>query len=81
MTNLSYLFKPSPAISKGTEGQDIGHHLIQVKKVSLRSRTLFWSMCRVMVQTSAVVPTGQWSRFPLFIFIAGWKRIHMRVME
>lgn len=49
MVNLSYLLKPSLAISKGIEAQSTGHNLMQVKKVSLRSHIVFWSMCRVMV--------------------------------
>ena len=55
-TNVGYLSKPPPAISEGMEGQYPGHHLIQVRKVSLGSHVFFWSTGRVMVQTSAVVP-------------------------
>lgn len=55
MVNLSYLFRPSLAISKGIEAQSTGHNLMQVKKVSLRSHIVFWSMCRVMVQTIGAV--------------------------
>ena len=38
-----------------TENQPTGHHLIYVKKVSLRSHILFWSVCRVVVQTTDAV--------------------------
>lgn len=54
--DLGYLFKPSLAISKGVEDQYNGHHWIQGKpKVPY---TFLVHGCRVMVQTSAVVPTG-----------------------
>jgi hypothetical protein len=58
LLSLSYLFNPSPATSKGMEDQ-YNCHLMQQRKVSLRSCTLFWSTCRGMAQTSAVVP-GAW---------------------
>lgn len=58
MTNLNYLFNTSPAISKGMEDPYTGHHFIQGKKVTLRYHTLFWSMCRVMIQTSTVALPG-----------------------
>ena len=57
-----------------------GHHWIQEGELKVPYNFLV-HVCRVMVQTSAVVFTVQWSRFSLFVFIANWKRIHMRVME
>lgn len=37
------------------EDQKTGHHLVQAKKVNLRSHSPFWSVCRIMVQTAGAV--------------------------
>lgn len=66
--HINYLFKPSSAISKGVEDRYTGYHLIQGKKVSLRSHILFWSLFRV--QTEAIVLTNlEENTIPVHILI------------